>query len=365
MMYGTDPLALAMQPTAVKPASRPSSSAQGAAEKDTPGFGTMLTQKLTGEKLQVALPGSPLLLEEALLNAPSVEGNELQQELAAALFLQPMNMPSMVPVPQSQVAVSQVLLTQTTGEAMVQATPAQAMLEAAPAPLLTMEAKPQAATIPLQASNTEGLPTTGPIQQQTASEQKGLLQQGGQQGEQNQSDLDALQLTRNEMPQGKPLFHDVENLPIKVGDAPVLSTEAPDFDLQLEGIIRKSLEQGSERLTMKLSPEQLGTVVVELTRSQDGSLQLMLQAASPKAAQLLQEHSANLSHLLRGSTQAPVYVEVQQDASQAYYQQDRQQQQGNPQQQDAQHQQQQNQKPDQDFLAKLRLGLVSLYPDAS
>jgi len=125
------------------------------------------------------------------------------------------------------------------------------------------------------------------------------------------------------------------------------------------------LEQGTQTVAVKLAPEHLGTMVVEFTYSQDGSLHVILQASNPKAASLLNQHTAGLNSLLQSNTQAPVYVEVQQqDSSQSFQEQSQHQNHGHGNsQQESQHQKQQKQT--QDFLEQLRLGMVSLDTQAS
>lgn len=179
-----------------------------------------------------------------------------------------------------------------------------------------------------------------------------------------QGDLETVALQPSEGSLSKPLFQTPENLPVKVGEAPQLNTDSPDFDLQLGKQLTQTLEQGTQKISVRLTPDHLGTMVVEFTRSQDGSLHIILQASNPNAASLLSQHTAGLSSLLQNNTQVPVFIEVQhqQDSSQSNQQQN--QQQGNSQ-QDAQHQRQQDQKQNQDFLEQLRLGMLPLNTEAS
>ena len=158
----------------------------------------------------------------------------------------------------------------------------------------------------------------------------------------------------------RPLFREVEHMPVKVGDNAALDTTAPEFDNQLAKTLDTALADGAQRLELKLSPENLGNVVVEMTRSPDGALHIVLRAESEQAAKLLNDHSGSLGLLLQSSTQSEVRVEVpqpQQSEQQPWKQPDQNggQQQGGDSQPQRQHREEQN---TDDFLSQLRLGLL-------
>ena len=105
----------------------------------------------------------------------------------------------------------------------------------------------------------------------------------------------------------------------------------------------------------------LGNLTVKLTQAADGTLQVVLQTANAKAANLLSQHAEGLNAALQGYSQnGEVHVEVQRsdDSQQAQQQQ---QQQTDPNGHNRQSQQQQQQPREEshsgDFLQKLRLGL--------
>ncbi|MEG1684136.1 MAG: flagellar hook-length control protein FliK, partial [Oscillospiraceae bacterium] len=104
----------------------------------------------------------------------------------------------------------------------------------------------------------------------------------------------------------------------------------------------------------------LGTVTIEMTHSQDGSLHVMLSTGSERAQGILERASAGLQSLLTNHTQTLVQVEVQrqQESQPGNDQRGQQQQQQQPQRDSQQHRQQ-----TQDFLQRLRLGLSE--PEAS
>ncbi|BAL01162.1 flagellar hook-length control protein FliK [Oscillibacter valericigenes Sjm18-20] len=160
----------------------------------------------------------------------------------------------------------------------------------------------------------------------------------------------------------QPLFRDMETVPVKVGETPVADTEQPDMDAQLAKQIGTTLEDGAQQVKLQLSPENLGTLTVDLTHTQDGTLQVVLHTTTEKAANLLSQHAENLGALLQNSTQNTVRVEVQrQEQSQQFQQQSQQQNQQHGQSQ----QHSRRQQSGDDFLQQLRLGLVTLNEQVS
>lgn len=158
----------------------------------------------------------------------------------------------------------------------------------------------------------------------------------------------------------KPLFKDVKATPVKVGENFQLDTENSDMEENLADTIRYAAQQGLRQIEIKLSPENLGSLTVKLTQAADGTLQVVLHAANPKAANLLSQHLDGLNAALQGYGQNnEVRVEVQrnEDSQQAQQQQ---QQQTDPNGHNRQSQQQQQRQEEQhsgDFLQRLRLGL--------
>ena len=167
-----------------------------------------------------------------------------------------------------------------------------------------------------------------------------------------------------EATEAKPLFHDVETAPVKVGENFQLDTEQPDMDANLANTIRMAAEQGWKQVEIKLCPENLGSMTIKLTQNSDGILQVVLHTSNSKAASLLTQHMSDLNAALQGYNQGEVRVEVQhnENSQQAGQQQ---QQQTDPDGHNRQSQQQQQQRQQDngnsgDFLQKLRLGLFGL-----
>ena len=150
-----------------------------------------------------------------------------------------------------------------------------------------------------------------------------------------------------------------ESLPQRVGDAPVLDTQSGHMDARLTKELTSALDAGSQRLELKLTPERLGTVVVEMNRTPEGALHVVLRTENEQAAKLLTEHSGTLGMMLQSSQQGEVRIEVQrQDQGETTWQQPDQN--GGQSGQERQQQEQRRQPADPErFLQQLRLGLVT------
>ncbi len=157
------------------------------------------------------------------------------------------------------------------------------------------------------------------------------------------------------------LFRDVESTPIKVGEAyQPEQAEKADVPQQVDNRVLQALESGESSVRIELTPEYLGSVTVEISRSADGILKVALSAHSSETRGLLERHASDLQGLLgRGSNQT-VEVEVQRQSES---------QQGQNQQnydghngQDHSGQEQQHRRRDEqhsrDFAQQLRLGLI-------
>lgn len=151
----------------------------------------------------------------------------------------------------------------------------------------------------------------------------------------------------------QPYFQTVEAMPVKVGDGAVLDTESPNFDVDLSQTIQKAANEGVQKVEIQLSPENLGNIVVEMTRDSNGLLHVTLHPESEHAARLLQGHADALSELLQGSS-SQVHVEVSAPESQAdsWQPPDQQHSGGQP------REQRNHRQNTEDFLNQLRLGLL-------
>ena len=174
-------------------------------------------------------------------------------------------------------------------------------------------------------------------------------------GEQELPELDSVQTEVS----AQPLFDRTEHMPVKVGEADTLDATEPDFAPRLAKAITEAEQEGARHVELKLAPEHLGRLSVELTQGKDGVLHIVFHAENEQAMKLLQEHSATLVSMLHGSHSGEIQVEVPrpQQGEQPWQQPEQQpgQQHGrNPQEQGRQRQ------STEDFLQQLRLGLLGV-----
>lgn len=168
--------------------------------------------------------------------------------------------------------------------------------------------------------------------------------------------------------EAQPVFRQETAVPVKVAENyEPLEPEAEDGLPQLAQRVAQMDQLGDSYVEIALSPENLGTMTIQMTRLEDGTLHIVLGAVSEKATALLQQHSAGLQHLLAMNNPGEVHVQVQEPAAQEHAA--NQNQQGlNPDGQNQQPQQQRQQEKRHseatDFVQQLRLGLVGREEDA-
>lgn len=158
----------------------------------------------------------------------------------------------------------------------------------------------------------------------------------------------------------QPVFHETQSVPVKVGERyETVDTQKPEMDNQLADVIRGAAQAGTERIEIHLAPQNLGSLVIEMTKDANGALQVVLHTSNAKAAGLLNQHLDGLHTALQGYGQEEVRVEVQrgQESQEQHFRQadpD-----GRGQHQHRQQQERQEEAPanGQEFLQKLRLGL--------
>lgn len=157
------------------------------------------------------------------------------------------------------------------------------------------------------------------------------------------------------------VFHEAKAAPVKVGESyESVDTQAPDMEEQLARTIQQTVQTGGEKVEIRLTPENLGALTIEMTKDASGALQVVLHASNSRAAGLLSAHLDGLHTALQSYGPEPVHVEVQrnQDSQQQHFQHADPDGRGNQ-----QHQQQEERRQEQtggedfEFLQKLRLGL--------
>ena len=164
-----------------------------------------------------------------------------------------------------------------------------------------------------------------------------------------------------EAPVGEqPVFHETRAVPVKVGERyEAVDTQKPEMDNQLADAIRSAAQAGTERIQIRLAPQNLGSLVIEMTKDANGALQVVLHTSNARAAGVLNQHLDGLHTALQNYGQEEVHVEVQrgQESQEQHFKQadpD-----GRGQQQSRQQQERREETPEngQEFLQKLRLGL--------
>lgn len=157
----------------------------------------------------------------------------------------------------------------------------------------------------------------------------------------------------------EPVFHDVKAAPVKVGETyKAVDTREPDMDEKLADTIQQAVQSGSQRVEIRLTPENLGTLTIEMTKDASGALQVVLHASNSRAAGLLSQHVDGLHSALQNYSQEPVQIEVQrgeESQRQSFHQQADPDGRGQNRQQQERHEEQQTDSGD--FLQKMRLGL--------
>lgn len=155
-----------------------------------------------------------------------------------------------------------------------------------------------------------------------------------------------------------PVFHEVRDIPVKVGEAPAAAqTQEIPVEEQVGAKLTEALQSGDTHVEIQLAPENLGKVTVEVTLHEDGALHVAIHAENSRTHSLLERSTDSLAAALARETRQEVQVEVprQQESQQQNFYDGRQ---GHGHQGRQQQQQRQDQRSGEDFLHQLRLGLV-------
>ena len=160
----------------------------------------------------------------------------------------------------------------------------------------------------------------------------------------------------------QPVFHETQAVPVKVGERyEVVDTEKPEMDNQLAKTVNDAVQLGQERVEIRLNPQNLGSLVIEMTKDAGGVLQVVLHAATPKAEGVLNQHLNNLHTALQGYGHEEIRLEVQrgQQSEQQNFRQ------ADPDGRGQHHHRQQQERQEEqhsgeEFMQKLRLGLFGM-----
>ena len=157
------------------------------------------------------------------------------------------------------------------------------------------------------------------------------------------------------------VFQDVESVPVKVGEAES-AEPANEADVvgQVNDQIGQLIQSGESSVTVRLNPENLGEVTVEVSMKSDGVLNVAISARNDDTRALLERHTAQLQELVSSRTQQSVEVNVQrqQESQQNQNQQNYDGHNGHAQDGQERRRRQHEQTNPQDFMQQLRLGLI-------
>ncbi|MBD5098347.1 MAG: flagellar hook-length control protein FliK [Clostridiales bacterium] len=157
------------------------------------------------------------------------------------------------------------------------------------------------------------------------------------------------------------IFHDVEAAPVKVGEAEgAEQTNEADVVQQVNDQIGQLIQSGESTVTVRLNPENLGEVTVQVSMKSDGVLNVAISARNDDTRALLERHAANLQEMVSSRTQQSVEVNVQrqQESQQNQNQQSYDGHNGHAQDGQERRQQRQQHTSPEDFMQQLRLGLI-------
>ena len=159
---------------------------------------------------------------------------------------------------------------------------------------------------------------------------------------------------------GQAVFHETESVPVKVGERyETVDTQKPEMENQLADVISGAVQTGTERIQIHLAPQNLGSLVIEMTKDANGALQVVLHTSNAKAAGVLNQHLDGLHNALQSYGQEEVRVEVQrgQESQEQHFKQADPDGRGQHQQRQQQERHEEDSVNGQEFLQKLRLGL--------
>lgn len=352
----------------------------GTQNKSDGGFDTMVRQKQQEAK-------GAARADDAEAETPAAADKAVTDEdraaMAAAMLMQPQPVIVYVQDETGTEAVSGILLEQAEPEITV--LPEQAE----EAPVLPEQAEPETAVLPEQApaehperpaeavaSDTETQTADLRPMQTDAAAAEAVTEKTGPDRESGGAEFPAdTGEEESEAPaelsaDNAPVFGYLDATPFKVAasgaaDRPI-DLEAADAAEELGARIESLLtnETGDTKLELTLSPANLGKLTLEITHGADGSLHVQMLASTEKAAALLEKSLGGLQNLLAARERPQTTVEVRIDErAQQFLNPDGQRRDQNG----AYQQQQQQQRGPQrealrveDFMSRLRLGLVEL-----
>ena len=303
-------------------------------------------------------------VEQPVQKDPDVPQQE-QAVLWNAAMMTPAqwNMQVQMPVQQAVPAAAVETATVATVPVEVQAAAPQVMEAAAPQ-VSQNNGEQVLVQQPVEQQAAEAQPETAqiPVQQSQEGAEMQLNTQTGEQQTEGKANLETVlqnegdstvDVKVQEVPveADQSVFGQVESVPVKVGDVaqPQQTENTQDVETQLKDGLTQALRNGGTK------------VEIEVTRSAEGALYVVLTAEHTQTQSLLERHAAGLQSLLMGSSgteNVQVQVNRHQEGQQAENQNyDGSSGNGREDQQQREHRRQQP-SDSADFLQQLRLGLV-------
>ena len=315
-------------------------------------------------------------VEQPVQKDPDVPQQE-QAVLWNAAVMTPAQWNMQVQMPEQQAVPAAPVETATVATVPVEVQAAAPQVMEAAAPQVSQNNGEQVLVQqPVEQQAAEAQPETAqiPVQQPQEGAEMQLNTQTGEQQTEGKANLETVlqnegdstvDVKVQEVPveADQSVFGQVESVPVKVGDVaqPQQTENTQDVETQLKDRLTQALRNGDTKVEIQLNPVELGNVKIEVTRSAEGALYVVLTAEHTQTQSLLERHAAGLQSLLMGSSgteNVQVQVNRHQEGQQAENQNyDGSSGNGREDQQQREHRRQQP-SDSADFLQQLRLGLV-------
>ncbi len=315
-------------------------------------------------------------VEQPVQEEPDVPQQE-QAVLWNAAMMTPAQWNMQVQMPEQQAVPAAAVETATVATVPVEVQAAAPQVMEAAAPQVSQNNGEQVLVQqPVEQQAAEAQPETAqiPVQQPQEGAEMQLNTQTGEQQTEGKANLETVlqnegdstvDMNVQEVPveADQSVFGQVESVPVKVGDVaqPQQTENTQDVETQLKDGLTQALRNGDTKVEIQLNPVELGNVKIEVTRSAEGALYVVLTAEHTQTQSLLERHAAGLQSLLMGSSgteNVQVQVNRHQEGQQAENQNyDGSSGNGREDQQQREHRRQQP-SDSADFLQQLRLGLV-------
>lgn len=315
-------------------------------------------------------------VEQPVQKDPDVPQQE-QAVLWNAAVMTPAQWNMQVQMPEQQAVPAAPVETATVATVPVEVQAAAPQVMEAAAPQVSQNNGEQVLVQqPVEQQAAEAQPETAqiPVQQPQEGAEMQLNTQTGEQQTEGKANLETVlqnegdstvDVKVQEVPveADQSVFGQVESVPVKVGDVaqPQQTENTQDVETQLKDGLTQALRNGGTKVEIQLNPVELGNVKIEVTRSAEGALYVVLTAEHTQTQSLLERHAAGLQSLLMGSSgteNVQVQVNRHQEGQQAENQNyDGSSGNGREDQQQREHRRQQP-SDSADFLQQLRLGLV-------